>query len=82
MTYCLAINVREGLVCLADGRITSGTQVTNAHKISLHGPEGSQICIMTSGLRSLRDKTLAYFDRALRHERPQGHRFMLEAVED
>ena len=82
MTYCLGIKVREGLVCLSDGRITSGTQVTNAHKISLHGPSGAQLCIMTSGLRSLRDKTLAYFDRALREERPLGHKTMLEAVED
>ena len=82
MTYCLAINVREGLVCLADGRVTSGTQVTNAHKVSLHGPAGAQICIMTSGLRSLRDKTLAYFDRALREQRQRGFRSMLEAVED
>ncbi|MCG8358339.1 MAG: peptidase [Kiloniellales bacterium] len=82
MTYCLGIKVREGLVCLSDGRITSGTQVTNAHKISLHGPSGAQLCIMTSGLRSLRDKTLAYFDRAFREERPLGHKTMLEAVED
>jgi putative proteasome-type protease len=45
-------------------------------KVSLHGPKGpggeaagvrgNQVCIMTSGLRSLRDKTLAYFDRAIR----------------
>ena len=34
MTYCLAIKVNEGLVCLADGRLTSGTQVTQARKIS------------------------------------------------
>ncbi len=82
MTYCLGIKVREGLVCLSDGRITSGTLVTNAHKVSLHGPEEGRLSIMTSGLRSLRDKTLAYFDRGLRDNRPRGHRTMLEAVED
>ena len=79
MTYCLAIKVRDGLVCLADGRVTSGSQVTNVRKVSLHGPGGSRVLIMTSGLRSLRDKTLAYFDRAIRKK---GHgRSMLDAVE-
>ena len=34
MTYCLGIKVNEGLVCLADGRVTSGNQVTTAQKVS------------------------------------------------
>ena len=57
MTTC------EGLVCLADGRITAGDQVSVARKASLHGPADRQVCIMTSGLRSLRDKTIAYFEQ-------------------
>ncbi len=81
MTYCLAIKVHEGLVCLADGRLTSGTQVTQARKISRHGAAGSEVCIMTSGLRSLRDKTLAYFDRALEQSGPDGVGSLLDAVE-
>ena len=81
MTYCLAIKVHEGLVCLADGRLTSGTQVTQARKISRHGVAGSEVCIMTSGLRSLRDKTLAYFDRALEQSGPNGVGSLLDAVE-
>jgi hypothetical protein len=80
MTYCLGIKVRDGLVCLSDGRITSGSQVTNARKVSLHGRDGPQICIMTSGLRSLRDKALAYFDRSLRRDRSQGFASLLDAV--
>jgi putative proteasome-type protease len=80
MTYCLGIKVRDGLVCLSDGRITSGSQVTNARKVSLHGQDGPQICIMTSGLRSLRDKALAYFDRSLRRDRSQGFASLLDAV--
>ena len=28
MTYCLAIKVKEGLVAIADTRITSGTDTT------------------------------------------------------
>lgn len=79
MTYCLGIKVREGLICLADGRITSGSQVSNARKLSLHGTDGHQFAIMTSGLRSLRDKTLAYLDRELRAEAGQC-RSLLDAV--
>ncbi|MDX1710913.1 MAG: hypothetical protein R3316_07210 [Rhodovibrionaceae bacterium] len=81
MTFCLGIKVRDGLVCLADGRVTSGAQVSNARKVSLHGESWDrQICIMTSGLRSVRDKTLAYFDRAWRHEFSSREPNMLEAV--
>ncbi|MGF1612208.1 MAG: peptidase [Kiloniellales bacterium] len=82
MTYCLGIKVREGLVCLSDGRVTSGTQVTNAYKSTLHGPSGAQFCVMTSGLRSLRDKTLAYLDRGMRKTQPQGYPSVLDAVND
>ncbi|MCK5425783.1 MAG: hypothetical protein KAI89_10440 [Emcibacter sp.] len=62
MTYCLGIRVKEGLVCLADGRLTSGMQAHSAGKVSMHNIASREICIMTSGLRSIRDKTLAYFD--------------------
>ncbi len=81
MTYCLGIKVRDGLICLSDGRITAGTQVTNARKATLHGPVGAQFCIMTSGLRSLRDKTLAYLDRNLREAQTAGYRSVLDAVD-
>lgn len=80
MTYCLAIKVQEGLVCLADGRLTAGTQVTNARKLSLHGDGDRRFCVMTSGLRSLRDKTVAYLDRALRSS-PSAPGSLLQAVE-
>ena len=63
MTYCLGVKLREGLICLADGRITSGGQVSIARKASLHGPAEGRVCIMTSGLRSLRDKTITYFEQ-------------------
>ncbi len=63
MTYCLGITVSEGLICLADSRLTSGDQVSIARKVSLHGPTDRRVCIMTSGLRSVRDKTIAYFDQ-------------------
>ena len=68
MTYCLGIKLREGLICLSDGRITSGGQVSIARKVSLHGPVDQQVCVMTSGLRSLRDKTIAYFEQDFSEE--------------
>ena len=68
MTYCLGIKLREGLICLADGRITSGGQVSIARKVGLYGSDEGRVCIMTSGLRSLRDKTIAYFEQEFSSE--------------
>ncbi len=34
MTYCLGIKVKEGLVAIADTRITSGTDVTTKKKLT------------------------------------------------
>jgi putative proteasome-type protease len=62
MTYCLAIRVAEGLVCVTDGRLTAGAQVSAARKASRHGRPGADFYVMCSGLRSLRDRTLTYFD--------------------
>ena len=81
MTYCLAIKVQEGLVCLADGRITAGTQVTTARKVEFIGPRSASVLTMTSGLRSLRDKTLAYQKRAIRRDNGKAYATMLDAVE-
>ena len=80
MTYCLGMKIAEGLVCLADGRITSGNQVTNAMKLSMHGSGAAQFAIMTSGLRSLRDKTLAYLERDMTKSHRQGFATLLDAV--
>lgn len=64
MTFCLAMKVEEGLVGIADTRITSGAEAITASKISVnHGPHS--MFLMTSGLRSLRDKALTYFEEAL-----------------
>ena len=72
MTYCLGIKVREGLVALADTRITSGTETTTAKKISLHTSEHGTLFLMTSGLRSIRDKAVTYFEEVLKEE---GHNY-------
>lgn len=80
MTYCLAIKVRDGLVCLADGRITAGTQLTTARKVEFVGPADRPVLTMTSGLRSLRDKTLAYLKRDLKRGAADSPATMLDAV--
>lgn len=81
MTYCVAIRTREGLIALADGRITAGSQVTVARKLTMHGPERARFFIMTSGLRSVRDKTLAYMNRFCDEERKDGFTRLTDAAE-
>jgi putative proteasome-type protease len=65
MTYCLGIKVKRGLVAVADTRITSGTDVTTKKKIYTYQNENSSLFIMTSGLRSVRDKAIVYFQEVL-----------------
>jgi putative proteasome-type protease len=65
MTYCLAIKVKTGLVALADTRLTSGNEFSVARKITVHQRDKHSLFIMTSGLRSVRDKAITYFDEAI-----------------
>ena len=65
MTFCLGINVSEGLVGIADTRLTSGNECLTARKVSVYERDGGAMFIMTSGLRSVRDKALTYFEDAL-----------------
>ncbi|WP_020566998.1 hypothetical protein [Neolewinella persica] len=79
MTYCLGIKVKKGLVAIADTRITSGSETTSAKKISIHKQGDNNIFLMTSGLRSVRDKAVTYFEEVLEE---QGQHFdkMYKAV--
>lgn len=72
MTYCLGIKVKNGLVAMADTRITSGTESTTAKKISMHHTDHGSIFLMTSGLRSIRDKAVTYFEEVLKED---GHTY-------
>jgi putative proteasome-type protease len=65
MTYCLGIKVKQGLVAIADTRITSGTDVTIKKKLFVLQKEQCSMFIMTSGLRSVRDKAMVYFEELL-----------------
>lgn len=68
MTFCLGMKCHEGLLAIADTRITSGTELSTARKISIHQYEQHSMFILTSGLRSLRDKAVIYFEERLREE--------------
>jgi len=62
MTFCLGMRVKDGLVGIADTMVTSGNEVIIASKVSIYNMEYGSMFLMTSGLRSVRDKALTYFD--------------------
>ena len=68
MTYCLAIKLKKGIVGIADTRITSGTETTMAKKLFTHQNGKNSLFLMTSGLRSVRDKALTYFNEILENK--------------
>ena len=68
MTYCLGIKTREGLVGLADTQITSGSETTTSKKIYTVNRANHSLFIMTSGLRSVRDKAITYFEELIEEE--------------
>jgi putative proteasome-type protease len=57
----LGIKVKEGIVGIADTRITSGHETTRAKKVFTINKDRHSFFIMTSGLRSVRDKAITYF---------------------
>ncbi len=61
MTYCLGIKTKHGLIGLSDTRITSGSETTTSKKVYTINKEKHSFFIMTSGLRSVRDKAITYF---------------------
>ena len=79
MTYCLGIKVRSGLVAIADTRLTSGTEVSSNRKITVHEVENHSLFVMTSGLRSVRDKAITYFREVLL-EQDQSFNKLYKAV--
>lgn len=65
MTFCLGMKIKDGLIGIADTRITSGTERITAKKVSLHQHGNHSMFLMTSGLRSARDKALTYFEETI-----------------
>ena len=64
MTFCLGIAVEDGLVGIADTRLLSGHECLVAKKVATYRGPGFSFFVMTSGLRSLRDKVLLHFEEA------------------
>lgn len=71
MTYCLGIKTKSGLIGISDSRLTSGTEVSSAKKVSVHQMRNHAFFIMTSGLRSVRDKAITYFQEEIGQN--EGH---------
>jgi putative proteasome-type protease len=62
------MSVEEGLVGIADTMITVGNETITARKVKTFAIANGQFFVMTSGLRSVRDKTLTYFEEILDEE--------------
>lgn len=59
MTFCIGVRVQAGLVVLSDTRVVKGVEVTRKSKLSTMTDGRSEAVVMTSGLRSVRDKVVA-----------------------
>ncbi len=65
MTFCVGLRVEAGLVGLADTQIVRGSEASSKAKLSLHDHDGHPWFVMTSGLRSVRDKVVLRLEDAL-----------------
>lgn len=79
MTFCLGMRLKDGLVGIADTRVTAGNEYITARKLSTFELEEGSCFLMTSGLRSLRDKSLTYFERDIQ-SRQEPFSYTYEAV--
>jgi len=71
MTFCIGIKVREGLIALADTKIVRGDEHIIRSKLSSTQTDDDHWWMMTSGLRSVRDKAMLYLDHDLRQSKEQ-----------
>ncbi|PIB36097.1 peptidase [Reichenbachiella sp. 5M10] len=69
MTYCLGIKVKQGLLAISDTRLTSGSETTIGKKYYSYCKDKQALFVMTSGLRSVRDKALVYFREVIEGEK-------------
>lgn len=61
------MKLKEGIIGLADNLIITGNEAIRAKKVTTHRAGDNSFFLMTSGLRSARDKTITYLDEALEH---------------
>lgn len=62
MTFCLGFNLKNGLIALGDTRIVKGDERLTKSKLSFSKSSLNPWWLMTSGLRSIRDKAVVYFE--------------------
>jgi putative proteasome-type protease len=76
------MRVKDGLVGIADTRVTSGSECITARKVSMYQGDGWSMFMMTAGLRSVRDKALTYFDEIMEEsdQPPQNRLFKMANV--
>ena len=65
MTFCVGIKVEEGVVALADTQIVLGSERISKQKLAALPHAGDSLFAMTSGLRSVRDKSIIYLNEEL-----------------
>lgn len=65
MTFAIGIRVAGGLIGLADTRVVRGHQTSSKGKLSVVEHGGGHAFVMTSGLRSIRDKAVIRTEDAL-----------------
>ena len=65
MTFCIGIKSKSGVVALADTRISSGLGVSTSKKIKTYQNGKYSFFVMSSGLRSIRDKVIHIFEDEL-----------------
>lgn len=70
MTFCIGIRVKNGLVALADTQIVRGDEMSSKAKLSTFPLGTRSAFIMTSGLRSVRDKTVMRLEDTLSTRSP------------
>ena len=58
MTFCIGVRVSDGIVALSDTRIVRGDQISRKSKLSTLTVDGDDVVVMSSGLRSVRDKVV------------------------
>lgn len=81
MTFCIGIKTRHGIVGLSDTRITSGSDTTTSKKVFSINKENHSYFIMTSGLRSIRDKAITYFTDVI-EQKDDNFKKLYEAVNE
>lgn len=66
MTLCVGKKCQDGMVAIADTGITSGSEVSTANRIAVRQGERHSMFVLSSGLRSVRDKAITCFEQRLR----------------